>query len=282
MSLLSLRQNDRNRRRSSRPTLELLEVRQVLSTVTPFVGPVAPQPSALVGSNLVQPVMTQSSVQTGTNAGMDWKAYFDPKIGQYRLDIQDVAGRGNTVMVMADGGNKIAFSENFANVTYGPAFTQSSHVQIRVFTNNTSPIGPEKNVQVIQYGVISGVTKVAHTTTSNVITPQGTMGLTYEYNAISNTGTLTIRNIDSHTFHMPVYKYSKETLSRNPGDPIPDSPTSDPVQRITFQMQGSAGSDYNGGIDVFVAGKADATITVVINNSATNGRGYIIQKGTGF
>ena len=282
MSLLSLRQNDRSRRRSSRPTLESLELRQVLSTVTPFVGPVAPQPAALVGSSVTQPVMTQSSVQTGTNAGMEWKAYFDPKIGQYRLDIQDVAGRGQTVMVMADGGNKIAFSENLTSITYGPTFSQTSHVQIRVFTNNTSLIGPEKNVEVIQAGVISGVTKVAHTRTSNVFSPQGSMALTYEYNAITNVGTLTVHNINSHTNQVPVFKYNKETLSPNPGDPIPDSPTSNPVQRVTFQMQGSGGSDYNGGVDVFVAGKADATINVVIDNSAAGGRGYIFQKGTGF
>lgn len=271
----SSRKTDRTRRR---PSLEGLEGRIALSTASPIVGPISH------GAALVAPAangaMTKYQTQTGAALGLGWRAFYDSAINTYRLDIQDVAGRGQTVVVgntgTGTGGGKIWFT-NYQTAVNGPAFPTSAHVQVRVFSNNpASAIGPDKIVSVLQNGVVTGVSYQARTTSSNVSSPSGPIGLTCDYNCVTNTATLTVNDISGSG----TYGITKAYLNPSPGDPPPDSPSGNPLASIVFQEQGSGGSDYNGSISVFHAGLADPTVHIVIKN-AGSGR-YAFKNYTGF
>ena len=292
MNLLNLLNGSRSeqprnaRTRKARVGLEPLEGRLAMSGATAAlpVGPISYAQHASLTTP--PPVMTQSSVQTGTAFGLSWRAYYDPRVGQYRMDVQDVAGRGQSAIVSQNGAGQMAFSD-LSTVVNGPRFATTARVQVRVFTDNApgALFGPDKNLVGIGVGsgVFAGFTTHARTMTGNIGTPQGNVGLSYAYNCVTNTGVLTVKNVNSHAApgQAPVIYYSKGFLNNDPGDPAPDSPSSNPLNTVDFQMQGSGG-DYNGGVNVFMPGLADASITVNIDNSGAGRNGYVFQKGAGF
>lgn len=264
----------RKARRARRPALDSLEGRVVLSTASPFVGPLPSQP-AVVSTASATPASTTTITadQQGVAFGMQWRCVWDSQIGQYRLDVQGVPGAGNVVVARTKVGIQFqttqfnASSGRFETVSVaGPALHMNKYVQIRQFRDAgdvTLSVGT---------GLYRSLSTQARTNVSYVSTPTGQIKLTYQYNSIQNTGTLTVDNIQGSGRIV----YSKSFLNPSPGDPAPQSPTANPVQSIDFQLQ-SNGS-YNGGVNVFVPGKADPTITVVINNNNRAGY-YQLDRG---
>lgn len=208
--------------------------------------------------------------QSGTAFGMEWRCTYDRQIGQYRLDIQGGGGPANIVVTRTKVGVQFNLPGQYNPATgqfdnkqvAGPALELNTWVKIRQFRNAGEP--------TLSLG--SGIYRTLETRarTSYVSSPDGPIKLTYDYNCIDNTGRLTVDNIKGDGR----FVYGKSYLNPSPGDPRPESPSANPVQSIDFQLQG--GDSYNGGINVFVPGKADPAITVFIKPVAG---GYGMDRG---
>jgi hypothetical protein len=258
----------RKARRRARPAVDGLERREVFTAG--IVGPIAVAQVAAAAAPASTTTITQD--QQGTAFGMQWRCTYDNQIGQYRLDIQGGTGSGSVSITRTKVG--VQFNTNqynaatgkFENVqVVGPALELNTWVKIRQFRNANDP-----NL-TLGTGLYRTLETKARTTTSFVSTPTDQIKLTYEYDSIANTGKLTVANVRG----TGRFVYSKAQINASVGDPRPDSPTANPVSSIDFQMQGS---DYNGGIGVFVPGKADAAITVVVTDATRSGF-YKIERG---
>jgi hypothetical protein len=193
------------RNRRSRLGLESLEGRLVLSAAHPVL---ALQPHS-VGSTAHAEVRSVHHVaavavnsvmptgpETGTADGLGWRSYYDNVTHQYNLDIQDHQGYG-FIFVTNEGG-QIEFLDFGSSdpIVYGPKLAGNYGIDARVFANAPGTQGGD--VDVGELGKFSNFAKwsvMPRTTTSNVSTPTGQMGLTYDYNCITNSGTLTINDI---------------------------------------------------------------------------------------
>ena len=276
MSLLNLFAAARNEaaatprkaRLACRPMMDSLEKREVFTAgiAAPFFGPVAVPPVAAVSSASTTPPSTTTIIndQRGTAFGMSWRAVYDKQIGQFRLDIQGGSGSGNVTITRTKVG--IQFNSNqfnsstgtFQNVqVVGPALELNSAVKIRQFTASGTP------KLALGTGLYMNLTTTPQTQRAFVTTPSGPMEVDYTYDCVANTGVVTVHNLKgSGTF---VYTKAHSDLNTDDNNGVLDSPTSDPVMSYDFTMQG--GSDANvGSVGVFVAGRADAAITVNVVN----------------
>lgn len=263
----------RKARRRARPAVDGLERREVFTVG--FMGPVAAVAPLSTSAATTTPPSTTTITQDqqGTAFGMKWRATWDSRIGQYYLDIQGVQGDAKVTITRTKVG--VQFNTTQYDPTTGtfkpiqvagPALHMDKFVQIRQFRDAgdvTLSLGS---------GLYRSLSVQARTSVSYVSTPTGQIKLTYQYDCIANTGKLTVDNIKGSGRIV----YSKAHLNPSPGDPTPDSPSANPVQSIDFQLQGS--DSYNGGVNVFVPGRADATLTVVVNNNNRPGY-YQIERG---
>jgi hypothetical protein len=272
------------RNRRSRLGLESLEVsaaHPVMALQPHSVGSTAPAEirtvhhAAAVLANSVMP----TGPETGTAFGLGWRSYYDNVTHQYNVDIQDHQGFG-FVFVTNEGG-QIEFLDFGSSdpIVYGPKLAGNYEIDARVFAN--SPGAPGGDVDVGELGAFSNFAKwsvVPRTTTSTVSTPTGPIGLEYDYKYITNSGTLTISDIAGKG----TFDYNATNINWSLGDRPVDSPSGNTktLQSIDLQIQGSGGSDYNGGIDIFHPGLANPTITVKVTNSGPGH--YTINPGTGF
>lgn len=263
----------RKSRRRARPAVDGLERREVFTVG--FVGPIAAIAPLNASAATTAPPSTNTITQDqqGTAFGMKWRATWDAKIDQYYLDIQGVQGNGKVTITRTKVGvqfNVNQFDSASGTFKYvqvaGPNLHMDKFVQIRQFRDSgdvTLALGS---------GIYRSLAVQARTNVSFISTPAGQIKLTYQYDCVSNTGKLTVDNIKGEGRIV----YSRARVNPNLGDPTPDSPSANPVQSIDFQLQGYG--SYNGGVGVFVPGRADATIDVVINNNNRAGY-YKIERG---
>jgi hypothetical protein len=274
------------RNRRSRLGLESLEGRLVLSAAQPVmplqphaVGSTAPAEVSTVQHSATLTANTAPSApQTGTAFGLGWRSYYDNQTAQYNLDIQDHAGFG-FVFVENIGGRVVFLNGlNGFQAVNGPTLTGNHGISARVFANNMGN-GSSGDLSVNELGrQFTSWSVVRRTTTGTVNTPTGSIGLTYDYNCINNSGTLTIADINGKG----TFTYEPVKINWSQGDPPVDSPSgnANTVQTIDFQMVGTESDAYTGGIDVFHSGLANATITYNVTYPST-GTHYTIQCATG-
>lgn len=257
----------RRDRSKSRPTLESLEGRQVLSTMNPAVVPLAP--AAAKSAPVVS--ATTPAVQTGTAFNMQWKCYYSPVSRQYYLNIQNAAGG---LQVAVSRTKEAVFfttktwngSQVVTNTVRGPSLPQNASVSIRNFATAGD------NVLTRTTGAYWSMSTLPRVDVSYLSTPKGQIKLTYVYNSINNTGTITVDNIrGTGTI---IYSANRLNPNVNDGRPV-DSPTANPISSIDFVLQG--GGDHVGSVGIFHTGEADPTINVVINN--TGSAFYSIRRG---
>ena len=267
------RPESRRRRASVQLGAESLEGRKLLSTATLGHHLVA-LPAVHVSTPTLAPSTAPLAPQQGSAFGLNWRAYYDSKTGNYNMNIQDVQGPGNVGMYRTKAG--LWFTQNTYNPTthaysqttvQGPTLPQDKFVSIRNFSKSGDV------AVTMGTGLYFNFQSLPRTQVSYVSSPTGQIKLTYDYNSIANTATLTVDNIKgSGTFF-----YSAGRVNPQVGEFV-DSPTSNPIQSIDFTLQSSDG--YTGGAGVFHNGEADPTVNVVINHNGTTNSGYYtIKKG---
>ncbi|MFO0949713.1 MAG: hypothetical protein U0835_00895 [Isosphaeraceae bacterium] len=269
----------RRDRSKSRPVLESLEGRVVLSTmkpavpaVAPPVGPMSPPAAPHVQSfQTAGTTATTPAVQTGTAFNMQWKCYYSNVSKQYFLNIQNAAGG---LQVAVSRTKEAVFftaktwngSQVVTSTVRGPSLPQNATVVIRNFATAGD------NVLTKTTGAYWSMSTLPRVDVSYLSTPKGQIKLTYVYNSINNSGTITVDNIKG----VGNIFYSANRLNPRPNDGRPvDSPTANPISSIDFVLQG--GGDYVGSVGIFHTGEADPTLNFVINHNG--GDYYTIRQG---